>query len=93
MVFFSIGVANGEMTGPLLFTPVLGADWGGKRLGLGGSLVPKTSGLPLDFSALVVFAGGKKLNLGGSLLSNGSRAAWSVVLDLKSKTGVELAWI
>ena len=63
--------ANGENTELLLFPSVLGVDCWGKKLGLGVSLLSKAPRVPLDSSALVVFAGGTKLNLGGSLLPKG----------------------
>ena len=85
--------ANGENTELLLFPPVLGADCGGKKLDLGVSLLSKTPRVPLESSALVLFAGGKKLNLGGSLLSKGLGAAWLVDLELKSNTGADLVCI
>ena len=69
VVFFSLDRANGEGTGLLLLS-ALEADWGGKKLDLRGSLLPKTLGVPVESPALVVFAG-RKSNFGGCLLSKG----------------------
>ena len=69
--FFSMDEANGESTEPLLSPSDLGADCEGKKLNLGCSLMSETLGLPLESSALVVFAGELKLNFGGFLLSRG----------------------
>ena len=41
--------------------------------------------MPVESSALVVFAG-RKLNFGGCLLSKGLWAAWLVGLEFESKT-------